>query len=226
MFQFIFHSTIHSASISFRTFLRAVIVPVTLVTAGCASISAPQQVSSISGSEQLLAQPDGTRAYRKADSIRYNSVALNQASINFSTDVTLDDAQRGEVQDAILKALTEHFTASGYKVINTRGESASNLALRVTVTQVEMANPGLNLLTTGLLLVPLSRGGMTVEIEALNAQNERVAAMAFSGRAGVQDIGSAFSGLGHAKTQARVVAERFVTLLTDSPGKSANQAAN
>jgi hypothetical protein len=226
MFQLIPYSTIRSAVISFRTFLSAAIVPITLVTAGCASISAPQQVSNISTPEQLVAQPDGTRAYRKTDSIRYNSVVINRASINFGADVTLDDAQRGEVQDALLKALTEHFTASDYKVINTRGESASNLALRVTVTQVEMASPGLNLLTTGLLLVPLSRGGMTVEIEALNAQNERVAAMAFSGRAGVQDIGSAFSGLGHAKTQARVVAERFAMLVAGAPSMSVNKAAN
>lgn len=215
MFQYIPQSKIRLS----RVFSSTAMVSITLIASGCASVSAPQQVSTISAPEQLSAQPDGTRAYRKSDSTRHNNVVINQAGINFGADVTLDDAQRNELTEALVNALREHFTTSGYNVITTRGESTSNLTLRVTVTQVEMASPALNLLTAGLLLMPLSRGGMTVEIEALNPQNERVAAMAFTGRAGVQDIGAAFSGLGHAKTQARVVAERFAALLVGAPGK-------
>jgi hypothetical protein len=222
MFRFLPYSTIRSTPISVRAFLSAVVVPLTIVSTGCASIGAPQQVSTISAPEQLLAQPDGTRAYRKADSMRYNSVVINHASINFGRSVTLDDAQRSELKDALVNALTEHFMTSGYKVVSAGGEPTSNLTLRTHVAQVEMASPALNILTTGLLLVPLSRGGMTVEIEAVNTQNERIAAMAFAGRAGVQNIGSAFSGLGHAKTQAGVVAERFAALVAGSPGKAAN----
>jgi hypothetical protein len=61
---------------------------------------------------------------------------------------------------------------------------------------------------------------MSVEIEALTANdNQRVAAIAFSGTAGVNNVGSAFNGTGHAKLQAEIAASKFVALVAGTPQK-------
>ena len=183
------------------------------VVAGCASVGAPQDAHTLAGYDQLQLQPDGTRAWRDAAFARPSAVVVDTAAIGFATGVPLDAAEQQLLRDALRQALAERLAAAGLRV-HEAGGGADRLRLRATITAVERAQPALNALTTVLLFAPLSYGGLSVEIEAIDADSgRRVAALAFAGRAGLQDFGASFSDLGHARAQAEIVAGRFAALL-------------
>jgi hypothetical protein len=93
--------------------------------------------------------------------------------------------------------------------------------VRGVITDAELASPGLNVVTTLLVLLPLSRGGVSLDVEALGGTS-RVAALSFKGKAGVNNVGSAFRGIGHAKLQTEVAARKFADLLLQRAPKSAS----
>jgi hypothetical protein len=192
--------------------LRAVVALTAAVVAGCASIGAPQDAHTLAGYERLQLQPDGTRAWRDAALGRPSVVVVDAGAIGFGASVPLDEAERQLLRDALRQALAERLAAARLRVQGT-GDEPDRLMLRATITAVERAQPALNAVTTVLLFAPLSYGGLSVEIEAFDAAGGRVAAMAFAGRAGLQDFGASFSDLGHARAQADVVAGRFAALL-------------
>lgn len=184
-----------------------------VVVAGCASVGAPQHAHTLAGYDQLQLQPDGTRAWRDAAFGRPSAVVVDTAAISFAIGVPLDAAEQQVLRDALRQALAERLAAAGLRV-QEAGDGADRLRLRATITAVERAQPALNAVTTLLLFAPLSYGGLSVEIEAFDAESgRRVAALAFAGRAGLQDFGASFSDLGHARAQAEVVAGRFAALL-------------
>lgn len=184
---------------------------VAAVAAGCASVGAPQDAHTLAGYERLQVQPDGTRAWRDAALGRPSVVVVDGGAIGFGAGVPLEAAEQQLLRDALHQALVDRLGAAGLRV---QGDEPDRLTLRATITAVERAQPALNAVTTVLLFAPLSYGGLSVEIEAFDAVGgHRIAAMAFVGRAGLQDFGAAFSDLGHARAQADVVAERFAALL-------------
>jgi hypothetical protein len=200
--------------------LAGAVVLAALVASGCASVGAPQQSNTLTSFEQLSVQPDGTRTWRDPAAGRPESVQIGPGAVVFGAGVFLDEEQRLELQRELVGALRLRFAEAGIRVIESPNV-ASTSTLRVTITAVALASPAVNAMTSLLLFAPLSHGGMTVELEALDSQtNRRVAAMAFEGRAGVQNIGSAFSSLGHAKVQAEVVAERFALLVSGARAKA------
>ena len=183
------------------------------VVAGCASIDAPQHAHTLVSYDDFQLQPDGTRAWRDVALSRPAVVVVDAGAIGFAADVPLKEDERQLLREALLQALTGHLGAAGIRVQDAGGEAAQ-LTLRATITGVERAQPALNAVTTVLLFAPLSYGGLSVEIEAFEAADgRRVAALAFAGRAGLQDFGASFSDLGHARAQADVVAGRFTALL-------------
>lgn len=187
------------------------------VVAGCASVGAPPDAHTLPGYERLQLQPDGTRAWRDAALGRPSVVVVDAGAIAFRAGVPLDDAEQQLLRDALRAALTERLGAAGIRLQDAAAEPG-RLTLRATITAVERAQPALNAVTTVLLFAPLSYGGLSVEVEAFDAASgRRVAAMAFAGRAGLQDFGASFSDLGHARAQADVAAGRFVALLA-APG--------
>ena len=133
------------------------------------------------------------------------------APIRVGAGVPLDEAEQQLLREALRQALAERLAAAGWRVQDA-SDASDRLTLSATITAVERAQPALNAVTTVLLLAPLSYG-VSVEIEAFDAAGGRVAAMAFAGRAGLQDFGASFSDLGHARAQADVVAGRFAALL-------------
>ena len=197
----------------FRTRRSAIALTVlaTLAASGCASISAPERSGNLANYEQLTMQGDGTRVWRAAG-LSVTSIGLSTDSIVFAASVDISDDQKVEIRTALLEALTRSLTESGVRVVAASEPQA--LPLRATISEVALATPALNIITTALLLAPLSRGGMSVEIEVLGrAGSGRQAALAFTGKAGVADITTAFSGVGHAKEQARIVAKKLAELL-------------
>lgn len=193
--------------------LRAAVALATAVLAGCASVGAPQDVHTLAGHDLLQLQPDGTRAWRDAAFGRPSVVIVDAGAIGFAAGLSLDEVERQLLCDALRQALADRLGAAGLRV-QAAGDEPDRLMLRATITAVERAQPALNAVTTVLLFAPLSYGGLSVEIEAFDATGgHRVAAMAFAGRAGLQDFGASFSDLGHARAQADVLADRFTALL-------------
>jgi hypothetical protein len=188
-----------------------------LSAGGCASVSAPERSSTLAKFEQLSVQPDGTRSWRSATAAKVGTVSIDPQTITFASDIRIDDEQRQALRQEMSEALTRQFLDAGIRVVTAPNAPADTEAVtvRANITAVELANPAINLASTLLLLMPVSRGSMSVEMEALTAKDsQRVAAMAFSGTAGVNNIGSAFNGVGHAKLQADIAATKFVALVT------------
>jgi Protein of unknown function (DUF3313) len=189
-----------------------------LALSGCASVSAPEKSSTLASFEQLAVQPDGTRTWRSSAADKVSVVRIEPQAITFSADVQLEDEQRQPLRKALLEALTKRFSEAGVRVAT--AADAQAVLVRVNVTAVELASPALNVVSAIVLLVPVSRGGISVEIEAFIANDrQRVAAMAFSGTAGVYNVGSAFSAIGHAELQTDVAATKFVALVMGAAQK-------
>lgn len=199
-----------------------------LFATGCASVGGPQESKTLSAFEQLQVQTDGSRAWRSPQASRYDAVRIDPAAIAFGPEVTLNAQQRDQLQAALSSALKEKFASVGLPEARP-GDGRRAVTVRATFTAVGVANPALNAVTTVLLLAPVSRGGATLEVEALDSESgQRVAAMAFVGKAGLENMMSAYSAIGHAKLQTALVADRFVTLLTGktSPAAPANLASD
>jgi PBP1b-binding outer membrane lipoprotein LpoB len=190
----------------------AIVLAAILFVSGCASVSAPEKSASLAAYEQLTPQADGTRSWRDPSVANIKAVRIDTKTITFASSLNLNDEQRQLLSVAMSDALIKQFTEAGIRVANASDTEA--LTLRANITSVEFASPTLNVVTTLLLFAPISRGGLSVEFEALSAiENKRVAAMAFSGTAGVNNFGSAFDSIGHAKLQTTIAATKFVALI-------------
>jgi Protein of unknown function (DUF3313) len=195
--------------------LSGLTLSLALATGGCATISAPERSNTLLRFEELSLQSDGTRTWHQASARGVKTVRIDPQAIAFGVNVRLDTAQREALRNSLSQALIAQFSAAGVHVTSASGDGSGAMAVRATVTEVALASPVLNAVTTVLLFAPVSRGSLSVEIEGLDDQNgQRMAALAFSGTAGVNNVGSAFSGLGHAKLQADIAAGKFVQLVT------------
>jgi hypothetical protein len=201
----------------------AVTLFIALAATACATVNAPEASSTLPRFEELRVQSDGTRSWHDAAARRVKTVHIDPQAIVFGADVRIDETQRQALRTSLSQALTAQFGAAGLRVAKSHGESDGAMAVRATVTQVALANPVLNTVTTVLLFAPVSRGSLSVEIEGLGGVNQqRLAALAFSGKAGIENLSSAFSGMGHAKLQGDIAASKFVALVT---GVSSQPAA-
>lgn len=191
------------------TAATTIAISILLPVAGCASTGAARQFLTLANFEQLSVQTDGTRAWRDSKAGCYKAFSIDPSAITFGSDIQINEEQRIELQTALLSALTAKFGSSGLQIART--EQRGVLQVRGTVTAVGLANPALNTLTTLLLIGPLSRGVLAVELEAIDAESgKRVAALVFNGRAGLENLTSAYSTTGHATLQPNIVADRFV----------------
>lgn len=193
-----------------------------LSVTGCASVGAPERSSTMTAFEQLSVQPDGTRSWRSTAAAKVSAVHIDPQAIVFASDIRINDEQRQALRQSLSEALARQFSEAGIRVVVTPNAPADAAAItvRANITAVELADPALNVVSAILLFIPVSRGSMSVEIEALAIKDsQRIAALAFSGTAGVTNIGSAFNGVGHAKLQAEIAATKFVALVTGTPQK-------
>lgn len=205
-----------------NTMLSTLALAAALSVSGCASVSAPEKSSTMTAFEQLSVQPDGTRSWRNTAATKVSAVHIDPHAIIFASDIRINDEQRQALRQALSEALTRQFTEAGIRVA--APSDAGAITVRANITAVELSDPALNVVSAILLFIPVSRGSLSVEIEALSINDsqrpgQRIAAMAFSGTAGVTNIGSAFSGVGHAKLQADIAATKFVALVTGTPQK-------
>jgi hypothetical protein len=191
-----------------------------MLVSGCASVGAPPQSNTLSAFEQLSIQADGSRAWRDDKAGRYDTVRIEAARIVFGPDVQIDGERREELRLALSSALAQRFASAGLQVAKGAkpADGRHAIAVRATITAVDLTSPALNVVTTLLLLAPLSRGGLTIEMEAVDVgSGQRVAALAFAGKAGLENIASAYSSTGHARLQVNEGAKRFVALFAGNP---------
>ncbi|MCA3130540.1 MAG: DUF3313 family protein [Betaproteobacteria bacterium] len=200
-----------------RVLLSALVLAGSLTMAGCASVGSPSQTS-LRDAEQLTAQPDGTRAWRAAEA-RVSAFYLPGDALEIRFPTKLDDEQQDALRKAFAQALVKELTDAGLRQADAAGPGV--VQVRGVITDAELASPGLNVVTTLLVLLPLSRGGVSLDVEALGGTS-RVAALSFKGKAGVNNVGSAFRGIGHAKLQTEVAARKFADLLLQRAPKSAS----
>jgi hypothetical protein len=218
-------STIRKITAPNTVLLTATLI-VALSVSGCASVGAPERSSTMTAFEQLSVQPDGTRSWRNTAAAKVSAVHIDPQAIVFASDIRINDEQRQALRQTLSEALARQFSEAGIRVVAASKSSANApsdaaaITVRANITAVELSDPALNVVSAILLFIPVSRGSMSVEIEALAIKDsQRIAAMAFSGTAGVTNIGSAFSGVGHAKLQADIAATKFVALVTGTPQK-------
>lgn len=203
-----------------NTMLFTLALLAALSVGGCASVGAPEKSSTMTAFEQLSVQPDGTRSWRNTAAAKVSAVHIDPQAIVFATEIRINDEQRQALRQSLSEALARQFSEAGIRVVVTPNapSDAAAITVRANITAVELADPALNVVSAILLFMPVSRGSMSVEIEALAIKdNQRIAAMAFSGTAGVNNIGSAFNGVGHAKLQADIAATKFVALIAGTP---------
>ena len=204
------------------TAIAAAAIGAALVIPGCASVGAPDRSATLSSFEQLSVQADGTRSWRNAAAVAVTAVRVDPQAFVFGADVLVDEEDRQALRRVLADALTRQFAEAGVRVVSASEAEGAAATVRVTFTAVELASPVMNAITTVLLFTPVSRGGLSVEIEAVDgADRQRIAAMAFNGKAGLENIGSAYTGVGHAKVQADIAAGKFVSLLTGAERKKA-----
>lgn len=184
------------------------------LASGCASVGAPPTASALADFDRVAStEADGARVWRHAQASRFDAIHIDPAAIAFAPQVALPAEQQQELRAALVSALTERFAAAGLPSAQP-ATGRRTLAVRATVTAVELANPVVNVVTTLLLFAPLSRGALTVELEVVDAASgERVAGLVMTGKAGVENIGSAYSATGHARLQADTAAQRLVSLV-------------
>jgi len=198
------------------TALSALASAAVLVLAGCASTGAPQQ-SGMARYEQLQAQADGVRSYRAPEAANYRFAQIDPADVVLASGLELSTEQAAEVRGTLLASLADSLASAG---LRTEG-AGPRLRVRATVVGVEKVSPAVNAITTVLLWAPVSRGGLTVELEALDAATgQRIAAMAYEGKAGIKDVTRAYSSLGHASAEADRAAKRFAALIVQAPSQA------
>lgn len=204
------------------TAITVVAIGAALVISGCASVGAPERSATLSSFEQLSVQSDGTRSWRNTAAAPVTAVRVDPQAFVFGADVRVDEEDRQALRRVLADALTRQFAEAGVRVLSASETEGTAATVRVTFTAVALASPVMNAITTVLLFAPVSRGSLSVEIEAVDgADRQRIAAMAFNGKAGLEDIGSAYTGVGHAKVQADIAAGKFVSLLTGAERKKA-----
>ncbi|UXL31498.1 DUF3313 domain-containing protein [Stenotrophomonas maltophilia] len=83
------------------------------------------------------------------------------------------------------------------------GPAKVELLLVTRITSVKEVSPGLNI-ATAVLVGPVSRGRLAIEVEAIDAASgKQVALLLLSDEADMRDIRSSFTRDGHAKALAR-----------------------
>ncbi|MEK2605779.1 DUF3313 family protein [Burkholderia arboris] len=147
---------------------------------------------------------------RPADLGRYERVVVEsvQATPSVSADVSPDEVQavRDVLQHSLEAELHKRFAAPA------SGDAGPSLTVRVRITRVADASPLLNIVTTSLILWPVSTGGLSIEVEALDGRTRRQEALLLlADDGGARDLMGSFQRTGH----ARALAQRFAAEAAD-----------
>ncbi len=161
-------------------------------------------VAWLSACAQVPAPPAASAAAVSVGAEPARSSAL-QVHWQVAPDVGLSDLDRAELEQVLAARLEGVLSARPQRT----------LALRATITRVDVVHPGLNVALTVLLLGPLERGGAAVDIEAIDpVSGQRVAHLVRGYYAPLAEWRLRYDRLGSAKWALQQAAEDFAQTLT------------
>jgi hypothetical protein len=106
--------------------------------------------------------------------------------------------------------------ASDYPVVTVPGPDV--LRIRAVITDIDIARPAVNLITTLAVFVPMDMGGASIEVEFLDAETgERLAVMTDRKTGTPLQLKAGFSKFGYAKAAFHRWADELKTALAENP---------
>jgi hypothetical protein len=155
----------------------------------------------------------------------YSHLAI--APIQFYGEPFEDPSEReatARIGEAINQALKQEL-AKDYEVVAPSEVRQNQLLICVAITQVKSTQALVNVATTAVVGLPISRGGLKAELEAVDAlTGARIAAMSWAGDAPLltvrpSEIVGSFTRYRQAEARAQEFASSAAELLAKAPPK-------
>lgn len=204
-----------------RFFLQRLLIGASIVMfTACATVQPTQSVfMEPSDGLQARTHPHGT-SYRITGEMNWTHWEVDE--VQWRVDESGTSLKPGEIERlrAVLKRSIERSAREP-----AGSDLPRTLRIRAAITDVAVPSPALNTVTTVLLLMPLDRGGVAVEIEAIDvASGQRVAALATAGNGTLRQFKGHFSRLAHAERALERAARDFRKLLDGDDGKETDES--
>lgn len=198
----------------------AMLAMVLLLMQGCAS--APRRTGFIPGDIELQPVPrDQSMLWWEHPEFSwhaYSKVILEPVQIRIESAQAERKVNLGELQALAedLRAKVAAKLAPEYPVVEASGGDV--LRIRAAITDVDPANPVLNVVTALALFVPMDMGGVSIEAEFIDSvSGRRMAAMADQKRGTPLQLAGSLKRFGHVRTAFDQWAEALKTALVKNP---------
>ncbi len=181
-----------------------------LILSGCATMETTQ--SGFLTDYQELESDEETPNHREFIAENIDWTRFSAAKIeSVKAILPAKQAKRFDKEDiAQLEADAEEILREVFasRLAPSDASGQEKLCIRAAITDINTVNVGMNTVTS-ILAVPLDNGGVSVEIEILDAASrERLLAYSSYETGKMKQVGGFFSKLGHAKSGFRKIAQR------------------
>lgn len=181
------------------------------IVSACSTAMTPSQSGFLGDYSALSRGRDGSAQMRSTIAIDPTRVTIGDIEWRAPASTNVGDDER----HLLLRELRDELAARVRDLpAAPRGRSA---VVRAAITGVETVSPGMNALSALVLIVPLDRGGASVDVEALDPETgEQLAALALDHFAPLSEYKAHFRRLGPAQLALRKAAADFAMLLRPS----------
>ena len=195
-----------------RSFIAACVAGIS----ACSTVMPPSQSGFLSGYAVLSRGPDGSAVMRSTAAIDPTRVTLGDIEWRAPASAGVSDEERR----LLLRQLGDELVARVRDLpAAPQGRPA---VLRAAITHVDTVSPALNTVSALVLVVPLDRGGASVDIEAVDSDTgEQLAALTRSHSAPLSEFKAHFSRLAPAQLALRKAVADFGMLLRPAAASAA-----
>ena len=181
------------------------------IVSACSTVMAPSQSGFLSSYSALSRDRDGAARLRSTTVIDPTRVTIGEVEWRAPADAGLGQDERV----LLLRQLGNELAARVRDL--PAAPDGRPAVLRAAITRVETVSPALNAVSALMLIVPLDRGGASVDIEALDPDTgKQLAALAQGHFAPLSEFKSHFSKLAPAQLALRKSAADFGVLMRPS----------
>lgn len=170
---------------------------------GACATSTPLQSNKALSYQGLIKSSDHAMAIppKKVDFGRYKWATMAPIDVEDSVSAEVSTDTSTEIRDVLQSVIASEVGKSFN--LSARPANKPALILRVRITRITEASPGLNALTTALV-GPLRNGALGAELEAVDADSgQQVALLVWADSGGViKDFAGNFNRTAHARTLA------------------------
>ena len=199
--------------------IRHFIVVACLVSIGaCTTVMPVSRSGFLSSYSELTTSPDGSSAStRTATAIDPTRVTIGDIEWRAAAGADVSEEERR----ALLNRLSDELVARVRELPT--APDGRPIVLRAAITRVETVSPALNAVSALLFVIPLDRGGASVEVEAIDADTgKQVAGLTLGYFAPLSELKSRFSKLAPARLALSKAASDFGALLKRPAATSAS----